>query len=566
MPSLTKKTIKGRPYYYLRYTQRVNGVSRVVKTTYLGSLEKIVQRLLSTEAPPQPQAVDVLSFGEVVALYDVAAQLELVQLIDQHLPKRQQGLSPGQYLLLAAINRAACPTSKTQLARWYQQTVLSRLLPAAPGALSSQSFWNHLHEVGEQEIEAVERSLSQRLMERFKLSLRTLVYDGTNFFSYINTRTPSQLPARGHNKQKRNDLRQVNLGMLVSTDFHVPLFHKVYTGNVHDATEFKTITAELQSRYRELARHCEHITLVFDKGNNSEDAFENLDPSGFHFVGSLVNSQHPELLEIPLRRFHRLNAAGLEEVRAYRTQKMVFGVERTIVVTHNQNLLEGQLQGLTANLVKARGKLQELQQRLRRWQEGKIKSGQAPREASVRAQIEKVLSGQFLKELIHCQVKGKRIPSLHFHTDASALARLIAHQLGKTILFTDNDSWSDEEIVLAYRSQWQIEHTFRQMKNPHFLGWSPMYHWTDNMIRVHAFYCVLALLLSSLLQRNLHQKQVTGSISHFLETLGGIKETVVIYPPVQSKGQPRTAICLSTLSDEQKQLLEILQLRRYQAS
>jgi transposase len=57
------------------------------------------------------------------------------------------------------------------------------------------------------------------------------------------------LPARGHNKQKRTDLRQVNLGMLVSTDFHIPLFHKVYTGNVNDVTEFKTITEELRALY-----------------------------------------------------------------------------------------------------------------------------------------------------------------------------------------------------------------------------------------------------------------------------------------------------------------------------
>jgi hypothetical protein len=39
--------------------------------------------------------------------------------------------------------------------------------------------------------------------------------------------------------------------------------------------------------------------------------------------------------------------------------------------------------------------------------------------------------------------------------------------------------------VLAYRSQYHIENAFRQMKNPHFLGWSPMYHWTDSKIQVH---------------------------------------------------------------------------------
>src|SRR5207247_3128128 len=109
---------------------------------------------------------------------------------------------------------------------------------------------------------ALEEKLSERLLEHFKLNLRTLVYDGTNFFTYINTRTPATLPARGHNKQKRIDLRQVSLGLLVSTDFHVPLFHKVYDGNVNDRTVFQTITEELAQRYRQLAQGCEHITLI----------------------------------------------------------------------------------------------------------------------------------------------------------------------------------------------------------------------------------------------------------------------------------------------------------------
>jgi hypothetical protein len=57
--------------------------------------------------------------------------VDLAQLLDFVLPaKRHQGLSGGQYLLLAAINRAVSPTSKLQFADWYQQTVLTRLLPA----------------------------------------------------------------------------------------------------------------------------------------------------------------------------------------------------------------------------------------------------------------------------------------------------------------------------------------------------------------------------------------------------------------------------------------------------
>ena len=73
-------------------------------------------------------------------------------------------------------HRAAHPTSKAQLADWYHQTVLPRLLPATADQLSRQVFWNHRDRVTQADIEAVERALSQRLIEHLNLSLRTLVY------------------------------------------------------------------------------------------------------------------------------------------------------------------------------------------------------------------------------------------------------------------------------------------------------------------------------------------------------------------------------------------------------
>ena len=156
-----------------------------------------------------------------------------------------------------------------------------------------------------------------------------------------------------------------------------------------------------------MAEGCEHITLIFDKGNNSAEAFESVDDSIFHFVGSLVPTQHPELLSIPLEQFRPLPGARFEGVSVYRTRKMVFGQERTIVITFNETLLEGQLQGIAANLEKARRKLTDLQDKLRRHRQGRVKGGRAPKAESVRKQVEQILSGQFLKQLIHCEVDAQ---------------------------------------------------------------------------------------------------------------------------------------------------------------
>ncbi len=564
MPSLTPKLIDGHTYYYARYSQRVDGKPKIVRQVYLGKVDDIVAATEGAHTPPQPLETEVAAFGDVAALFEIAQRLDLLPLLDATLPaKRRQGLSRGRYLLLAAINRATAPTSKNQFADWYRQTVLPRLLPADPRWLSAQHFWNHMDRVTADHIAACERQIAQRLVERFRLDLRALVYDGTNFFTYINTRTPSALPQRGHNKQKRRDLRQVNLGLLVSTDFHVPLFHWVYAGNIHDSVEFRSVTEELVAHYRDLAQSCEHITLVFDKGNNSADAFDTLNGSSFHFVGSLVPSQHTDLLAVARRRFSSLNSPRLAGLEVYRTRKKVFGREHTIVVTFNPKLYDGQLQGLTHNLEKARRQLREIQHRLRRWRQGKLR-GKAPTLEGTRKQVRSICSAQYLKPILVDDLREvSEGLELTFRTDQAALDRLCRHQLGKTILFTDNHDWSDEEIVLAYRSQSQVEDAFKQMKHPHFLGWSPMFHWTDSKIRVHAFYCVLALLLTSLLQRELAQQGLELSIPRMLEQLGGIRETLVVYPRRRGQHKHPTATCLSRRSSLQQQLYSLLGLERY---
>src|SRR2546429_8490269 len=103
--------------------------------------------------------------------------------------------------------------------------------------------------------------------------------------------------------------------------------------------------------------------------NNSEENLEALGPSPYHVVGSLVPTQHPDLLEVPLDKFQSFQDARLEGVTAFRTSKKVFGRHWTIVATHSQELLEGQLRGIAQVLGKRRRALGELQGKLKRSQE-----------------------------------------------------------------------------------------------------------------------------------------------------------------------------------------------------
>ena len=69
------------------------------------------------------------------------------------------------------------------------------------------------------------------------------------------------------------------------------------------------------------------------------------------------------------------------------------------------------------------------------------------------------------------------------------------------------------------------------------VSFSPMHHWTDQKIRVHVFYCVLALAVAHLLRRHAQQAGLHLSVRELLAELAGIQETVLLYHD-GGKGRP----------------------------
>jgi len=563
MASLTTKIISGHKYYYARISKRVDGKPKIVQTIYLGTVDKMIKNARAADQIPQAKEVYIAQLGATAALFDIANRLQFVQIIDSHVAKRKQGPTIGQYILTAAINRATQPTSKAVLGEWFKNTIGPRLMVIKPKQLTSQAFWNHMDRLTQPILINIENDLLVKIMDEFKINLNCLLYDATNFYTYINTKTQSQLAQRGHNKQKRNDLRQVSLGLMTSADFHVPLLHMVYGGNINDARQFGSVINELVNRYKRLTEACPRITLVFDKGNNSQDNLDAFKATEMHFVGSLKLNQCKELLKISLRKYRDLKGPGPQELKAYRTRQKVFAEERTILITYNENLLAGQLQGIGHNIRKCKAELRELTKKLQRWTTGKIRKGKKPTLDGIKKKVKTILKREYMNEVIKTTVWTKdAFVQIKYRVDQEAIGRLSRTVLGKTILFTDNHEWTDEQIVAAYRAQYKIEHAFREMKNPHFLGWNPRLHWTDQKIRVHAFYCVAALTLVSLLRRELAAKGLSISAENLMEQLNGIRETACVYP--QGKGQPpKLSYSISRLNKTQKKLYDLLKLARF---
>jgi transposase len=564
MASIIGKTIKGQTYYYLREVARVGGKPKIVSQRYLGKAADIEAAI--NGATVVPDRTRHLAFGDVAATWAMLGRLRVAEIIDEVVGARRAdaAASVGTYIALATLNRVCDPCSKLGFAEWWGKTACDRWLRLPTAALDHRRFWEAMDQISETDLTEIERRIVSGMVDTFGVDLSGLVLDMTNFATWIdsgNDRAP--IAQRGHSKQKRSDLRIVGLGLVVSTDGGMPLVSHAYPGDKPDVTQFPAMVRELTERFETLTGdegggRAEPLTLVFDAGQNSEDNYELVEDSPFHFVGSLPPSDHPDLLAVPADRYRAVDTQRFPGLTAFETQKVVFGVERRIVVTHSENLHDKQIRGFDQTLAKARRQLSALAARLAR------RKTRRPKE-KVEAEIADILKPRWLSRVVSTSLSGESPAELRltFRTKPKAREALEAELFGKRILFSDKNKTaaSTAVIVADYRSQEAAEGDFRQMKDPKVVSFSPMFHFTDQKIRVHVLYCVLALMAARLMVREADRHGMHMSVRELLDTLGGIQETVLLYHG--ERGRPRARRMLTEIDPTGRRLYDLFGLDAY---
>lgn len=567
MQRLEAKKVNGHTYYYFSIWGWVHGKCRRLSQTYLGKAEHIAQAMQGVG--PVPQYAQVLDWGLPLALWQEAARALVCEQVDQLSPKRDQGLSTGDYIRLAAINRACDPVSKQAMWHWLAHTCLPRCWPEASAEhLTSQRFWDHLDRIDSATAQAIWQQLIAQVLQREQIELAQICFDGTNFYTFIDTfNVKCPIAKRGKNKQGRGNLRQVSYALFCSNDGQLPLFYEVYEGNRNDAKEFPQVLEKFQ---RWLVQRTGSTwttvkpTLIFDKGNNSEDNFALIDRLQLPYVGSVKLDEHADLMGVSNQdaRWQAASDPGLEGTKSWRTRQVVYGQERTLVMTYNENLFASQWATVQNDLAQALGQLAALQQNLENRAAGLLKGGIPPGVESVKSKCHQILHRQHLRQLVEITVaeNSAGVPQLAYQAPADKQQYLADTYLGKTLLITSHQDWTDAQVIRAYRSQFVIEEIFQEMKDRHIGTWWPLHHWTDSKIPVHGLYCTIALMLRALIWRRARKAGLQMSMAALLEKLGQIQQVINIYPAKRAGQSPVEQAVLTKRDEVQDKLIEILGL------
>src|SRR6266545_2560654 len=531
MASLYPKRFGGKTYWYLREMGRVDGKPKMISERYLGTAADIAAATEARETAMLPQRTRHLAFGDVAAAWGVLQDLGVAAIIDEVTGPRPAGLplSAGTYLALAALNRLVDPCSKRGFAGWWKTTAADRFTKIPASALDHRRFWDAMHAVTLEQLEEISQAIAVRIVDAFGLDCSSVALDMTNFATFIDTgNAKAPVAQRGKAKQKRSDLRLVGLGLVVTRDGGIPLTWRAYPGDRPDVTQFPAMIDQLRGQY-------EAITAL----------------------AGIPSGGGTDMTALPASMRATVDPARFGDLSAYDTRRVVYGTERRAILTHSPELHQSQARGFDGTtLAKAGKKRDELAATLAR---GKTRR---PRD-KVAAEITAIISKPWIRRVVTWQLTGvqPRDLRLTWNIDQAARTTLEAELFGKHVLITSHDDWPVAEVIAGYRSQSEAEFSFRQMKDPHVVSFSPMFHWTEHNIRVHTLTCVLALQIAHLMRLQAQRAGLRISVRELLTQLAGIGETVLIYPA--ERGRPKARRMLTETTGTQNKLIQVFQLDRH---
>lgn len=549
MASIQAYQSHGIRYYRIVESYRKEGKPAIRVLAHLGKVDDILRTHRQHDQPAVK--ISSVSAGAVTALHHLAIELDISARIDRALSLNghtqiRDGLTVGESLLTSIISRACAPRSKRAFSQWAETTHLPELMRFSASDLTSQHFWDQMNAIPLDKLAVIEHELVREVIRIEQLHVKALAYDTTNFHTHIaSTNRPATLPQRGHNKQGRNDLRQMGLALVVDQESSLPLAHVLYEGARSDMRTFADFLKPVRKRLRELTGQPEQLTLVFDAGASSQQNLKDFE----HYVTAVKPSNHVALLAEAAEQLAGVCLSTGATVRAWRTTRVIAGKQREAVVIFSPQLQQGQIRGLHQSMARSQRELSEL--------------GLSPRMTAEAAKrkLDKIRGRQYLRSLLCSRVDADSSGTLRISvwSDWTEYQRLVTRYFGLRVLITDRAEWTTAQIIEAYRGQSKVESAFRDLKDPHMLSTRPQFHWTDHKLHVHAFMCVTAYLLTTLLHwRASRDAAFEGSSRSLLAALAEIRYSRII-EVTGRKGRPRMRSQLEEMTPGRKALAEALE-------
>ena len=378
----------------------------------------------------------------------------------------------GKYyeeIFMLVVNRLCDPRSKLSCMDW-KETIYEPL-------------WNNikLHNLYlgldwlEKNKDKVDVQIFNKTINLFDQKVDLILFDTTSVSYWGEGDNAPELLKRGHAKNKRNDLKQLIVGLFMTRD-GIPLGHEVFPGNQVDVISFPQVVTKLKERL-----NLGKVIWVCDRGMISQSNLDVLEGLKQEYIIGVKMRQLESGFKAVLLDDHHTGYTKLSNNLFVKVKEVN---SKRYIVCYNPE--QAEIDASNREYFKQIIAKKVIEKTDKSWL---VKNG-----------YKKYLK---LKEDIIESVDYDRLEKEKIYD-------------GKWILLT-NTNLEYTEIAKHYKSLWQIENAFKELKST--LDLSPIYHWTEKRIRGHIFICFLALVLELGFRKKLGEKVSYTKIMNDLKQL-----------------------------------------------
>lgn len=403
----------------------------------------------------EAEITGVKIYGPLLILNEVARRFNLSRLLGLY----------GEELLSLAYAHCVEPNSLKKIVEWYQRTDINYLLNLEN--VTYQTLLDALDSVKGLNAQVVQENIFKSVRDELGLEPKGLFYDITNAYFYG---VCCPLAKKGQNSEGVSR-PQIQIALAVTKAEGLPVFHKVFAGNIFDSRTLPDILADLKSL------RIADSTLVWDRGVSSKINIKEAKEAGFEVICGMALKGNVKDIAMQTVQGGKIATAMQNRVRLRSTTFYA----KKIPYKHGDN---------SGWLAVCFNEKQKQETKERRYDEIDAAIGQITKKEPVKKK-------GILKYLDGTKIRYARVKEAEKYDGISAI-------------FSTKDL-PTQEIIKAYFEKDRIEKAFRCMKS--VLETDKIRFWLSERVDAHVFVCYIAYLLLSLLEYLLKKRTDTSDLS-----------------------------------------------------
>ena len=514
-------------------------------------------RLARTGALTLAQLVDLLThsqlrrhLGALPVLYALLEVLQVREIINRHCPTEAE-VDDGTVAVVLILNRLMAPRPLYQVADWLAQTVLVYTLGMPASKFNDDRLGRTLDAISQHQRD-IWQDVVHRAFVQAEIDLSFLFYDLTAFVVH-GAYAASQHVDFGFAHNTPLNKRKFKAGLNVAADGNIPVEYGLWSGRTADLA---TVQENMARLCRLLKRHgwsVEEVSIIGDRANLNDELAITYDDHALRYLAGLQPHKkgHRELLTaIPERQFYTrplTDGRGPGDCWGMPCQ-VVFEHAGRQVTHRGLVVLSGPMrtalrQTRAAQLKHLRQALQQVQVKIGRPHYRTVKAVQQ----RANTQLNRSPVGKLMRAQAYADEQGQ--VRLRCWVDRYALWQAMQRD-ARYLLVTNDWSLSPQRMLALYRQKDGVEKRFKVSKSE--LKVSPIYLHKDKRIEAMLLINMLALLVYSLLERQVRQgglQMTTRRIIEKLESLDVIETLCWDHSRLHR---------LVPMDEEQAALLEVL--------